>query len=97
MPFRVVPVTMTMKIATTTVSAEPSRVSNFPQGISFSCMPLSTTALCWKNSIHGAMVVPMLAMRKKNNWPLNPPAKFGIRPCLRMSETDGWIMNAPGI
>jgi hypothetical protein len=32
--------------ATTTVSKDPTAVSIFPQSMSFSCMPLSTTALC---------------------------------------------------
>ena len=96
-PGSTVPVTMTMNTATTTVMIEPSIVSNLPQGMSFSSMPLSTTALCWKNSIHGAIVVPMLAIRKKNSWPSKPPAKFGIKPWLRMSRTDGCTRNAPGI
>ena len=95
-PGSTVPVTMTMNTATTTVKIEPSSVSKRPHGMSFSSMPLSTTALCWKNSIHGAMVVPILAIRKKNSWPLNPPAKFGIRPWCRTSRTDGCTMKGAG-
>src|SRR5450759_346725 len=38
-PFRVVPMTMTMKIATTMVSADPNKVSNLPQGMSFPACP----------------------------------------------------------
>ena len=60
-------------------------------------MPLSTTALCWKNTIHGAMVVPILAIRKKNIWLSNPPGKLGINPVRTMSETDGWTMMAHGM
>ena len=44
-----------MKIATTTVTTDPSSVSKRPQGMSFSSIPLSTTALCWKKSIQGAI------------------------------------------
>src|ERR1700694_5411415 len=76
MPGSTVPVTMTMNTATTTVMIEPSNWSKRPHGMSFSSIPLSTTALCWKNSIQGAIVVPMLAMRKKNSSPLNPPAQY---------------------
>ncbi len=97
MPGSTVPVTMMMNTATTTVTIEPSNVSNRPHGMSFSSIPLSTTALCWKNSIHGAIVVPMLAMRKKNSWPLNPPAKFGISPWCSTSLTAGCTRKAPGM
>ena len=67
-PRNKVPVTIITKAATSTVNNDPKKVSNFSQGISFSFTPLSTTALCWKNTIQGAMVVPRLAMRKKNKW-----------------------------
>ena len=96
-PLSTVPVTMTMKTATNTVKKAPTRVSNLPQAMSFSFRPLSTTEDCWKNSIHGAMVVPMLAIRKKNSWPLNPPGKLGIKPWARTSETCGCTRKAAGM
>ena len=53
---------MITKTATMMVKKAPTTVSNLPQGISFSFMFLSTTALCWKKIIHGAIVVPMFAI-----------------------------------
>ena len=69
MPYRSVPATMITKTATTMVKRAPITVSNFPHGISFSFISLSTTALCWKKIIHGAMVVPMFAIRRKKSSP----------------------------
>ena len=64
---------MIRTMATTTVRKAPIAVSTFPNLMSFSFSPLSTTELCWKKSIHGAMVVPMLAISMKNNSLVNPP------------------------
>src|ERR1019366_712008 len=96
-PINTVPVSTTMKTATMIVTHAPSQVSTRPQGISFSVMPLSTTDDCWKNSIQGAMVVPILAIRKKNKSPLKPPGKFGTSPSFMICATDGCTRNAAGM
>ena len=73
-------------------------VSNLPQGISFSFMPLSTTELCWKKIIQGAIVVPMLAMTKKSSSGVTlPPGMCGMSPLPMTWETSGWTMNASGM
>ena len=32
-------------------------------------------------------MVPILAIRKKNSWPLKPPARLGMRPSARIWRT----------
>ncbi len=88
---------MMRKTATSTVNVDPIAVSSLLQGTSFSWTPLSTTALCWKKIIQGAIVVPMFAMRKKNISLLNPPGKFGMRPACTTWPTEGWTRMAPGM
>ncbi len=74
-------------------------VSNLPQGMSFSFMPLSTTALCWKKIIQGAIVVPMLAIRKKNRAAVRPPGKMrdDVPDGTKTVDTSGCTMNASGM
>ena len=95
-PRRNVPATMITAAATMIVKIAPSAVSSLPHGISFSCMPLSTTELCWKKTIHGAIIIPMFAMRKKNSVAVSPPGNCGMSPCTT-SEICGWTMIAAGI
>ena len=96
-PFRSVPVTITIKTAIATVIIEPIKVSTLPILISFSSNPLSTTELCWKKSIHGAMVVPILAISRKKSSLVKPPGRLGINPCPTMSEMEGFTINAAGM
>src|ERR1035437_68414 len=97
-PYKTVPVTIMQNAATMIVKNDPSAVSTFPHMISFSLTFLSTTALCWKKIIHGAIVVPILAMIRKNNWLLKPPGgRCGTKLLYKTSETDGWTKNAQGI
>ena len=43
------------------------------------------------------VVVPMIAIRKKNISLLNPPGRLGTMPCPITCGTDGCTMNAAGM
>lgn len=43
-------------------------------------MRLSTTLDCWKNSCHGATVVPTIATTSSSTVELSPPGNCGINP-----------------
>jgi hypothetical protein len=57
---------MMMKTATLHVRIDPAIVSHLPNEMSLTSSPLSTTALCWKNTCQGAIVVPTFAIRMKS-------------------------------
>ncbi len=52
----------------------PRSVSNRPALMSRGCMPLSTTALCWKKIIHGVTVAPISARISSR---ISDPLPFG--------------------
>jgi hypothetical protein len=66
--------------------------------MSFSRIPLSTTALCWKKTIHGAIVVPMLAISMKKSSLVNPPGgSCGTMLPWSTSWRGGFTRKAPGM
>src|SRR3972149_9437396 len=65
--------------------------------MSFSSSSLSTTALCWKNNIHGAMVVPMLAIINVRRPAVRPAGKLG-ETMLRVTSLQlGFARKAAGM
>src|SRR5271165_3424110 len=52
---------------------------------------------CWKNSCHGAMVVPTMAMMSRTEVELNPPCTPGTTRWWRNDPALGWEMTARGI
>jgi hypothetical protein len=60
-------------MATIIITKEPIKVSICPSLISLTVSPLSTTEDCWKNNIHGAMVVPRFARITYIKSELTPP------------------------
>jgi len=52
---------------------------------------------CWKNSCHGATVVPTIAMISNTAVELAPPLIPGVKTCWAASPTSGCASTSSGI
>ena len=58
---------------------------------------MSTMLDCWKNSCHGATVVPTMAMISSTEVELNPPCTPGVVRPWKKALALGWEVNARGM
>ena len=52
---------------------------------------------CWKNSCHGATVVPTMAMTRSTDVESNPPCTPGTRRPWKNDDAGGWLCTARGM
>ncbi len=52
---------------------------------------------CWKNSCHGATVVPTMAMINSTDVEVNPPWTPGVTKPLKNGPAAGWLKMARGM
>ena len=86
------PVVTMMNQATTQAAMVPETASAFCEKRSLGVRPFSTTLLCEKNIIQGAMVVPIMAMTSEMK--LTSPTKVGTTVSCSASPQFGWARNA---
>ena len=60
-------------------------------------MRLSTMLDCWKNSCHGATVVPTMAMTSSTDVELKPPLDAGDDEVVKTGPAWGWAEMASGM